>query len=63
MGFRHASLPIDGVQFHPESVLTQGGHRIVANWASRCGASVDDAVVERLAGEVETMRAGAFVVG
>jgi para-aminobenzoate synthetase component 2 len=62
MGFRHASLPIDGVQFHPESVLTQGGHRIVANWAARCGAVVDDAVVERLAGEVEAMRAGAFAV-
>ncbi len=63
MGLRHASLPIDGVQFHPESVLTQGGHRIVANWVARCGARVDDALVERLAGEVEAMRAGAFAVG
>ena len=63
MALRHASLPIDGVQFHPESVLTQGGHRMVANWAARCGARVDDALVERLAGEVEAMRAGAFAVG
>ena len=63
MGLRHESLPIDGVQFHPESVLTQGGHRMVANWAARCGAHVDDALVERLSGEVEAMRAGAFALG
>jgi len=29
MALRHAELPIDGVQFHPESVLTQGGHRML----------------------------------
>ena len=38
MALRHRSLPIEGVQFHPESVLTQGGHRMVANWLRRCGA-------------------------
>src|SRR5207302_11261214 len=32
MGMRHRELPIEGVQFHPESVLTQGGHRMLANW-------------------------------
>ena len=37
MALRHATLPIEGVQFHPESVLTQGGHRMVANWLRRCG--------------------------
>ena len=31
MALRHRTLPIDGVQFHPESVLTHGGHRMVAN--------------------------------
>jgi para-aminobenzoate synthetase component II len=62
MGLRHESLPIDGVQFHPESVLTQGGHRMVANWVARCGAPVDDALVERLSDEVEAMRAGAFAL-
>jgi para-aminobenzoate synthetase component 2 len=60
MALRHAGLPIEGVQFHPESVLTQGGHRIVANWLARCGARVDDALVERLGAEMEALRATAF---
>jgi para-aminobenzoate synthetase component II len=60
MALRHRTLPIEGVQFHPESVLTQGGHRMVANWLLRCGASVDDGVVESLGAEVEAMRGGAF---
>ena len=37
MALRHTELPIDGVQFHPESVLTEHGHRIVANWLARVG--------------------------
>jgi para-aminobenzoate synthetase component 2 len=37
MGLRHRELPIEGVQFHPESVLTEGGHRMLANWLARCG--------------------------
>jgi para-aminobenzoate synthetase component 2 len=60
MALRHESLPIDGVQFHPESVLTQGGHRMVANWLRRCGAEVSASVVEELGDEVETLRAAAF---
>jgi para-aminobenzoate synthetase component II len=60
MALRHESLPIEGVQFHPESVLTQGGHRIVANWVARCGAQVEDGLVLRLAAEVDAMRATAF---
>jgi para-aminobenzoate synthetase component II len=32
MAVRHRELPLHGVQFHPESVLTEGGHRILANW-------------------------------
>ena len=37
MGVKHKSAPIEGVQFHPESVLTEGGHRLVANWLETCG--------------------------
>ena len=37
MAVRHATLPLHGVQFHPESVLTEGGHRILANWLAMCG--------------------------
>ncbi|WP_295699177.1 aminodeoxychorismate/anthranilate synthase component II [Lapillicoccus sp.] len=43
MAVRHTELPLHGVQFHPESVLTQGGHRILANWLLTCGLS--DAVL------------------
>lgn len=37
MGLRHKSLPIEGVQFHPESVLTEHGHLMLANWLTECG--------------------------
>ena len=37
MAVRHRVLPLEGVQFHPESVLTQGGHRLLANWLGTCG--------------------------
>jgi para-aminobenzoate synthetase component 2 len=37
MAVRHRTLPLEGVQFHPESVLTQGGHRLLANWLRTCG--------------------------
>ncbi len=32
MGLRHRRHPVEGVQFHPEAVLTEGGHRLLANW-------------------------------
>jgi para-aminobenzoate synthetase component 2 len=47
MGLRHRTLPIEGVQFHPESVLTEGGHRMLANWLTVCG---DRAAVDRSRG-------------
>jgi len=37
MSVRHKSLPIEGVQFHPESVLTEHGHLMLANWLVECG--------------------------
>jgi para-aminobenzoate synthetase component 2 len=37
MAARHRDLPVEGVQFHPESVLTEGGHRMLANWLTTCG--------------------------
>jgi para-aminobenzoate synthetase component 2 len=46
MALRHRELPIEGVQFHPESVLTEGGHRMLATWLAACGLAPDPAVVE-----------------
>jgi len=37
MAVRHRELPVEGVQFHPESVLTEGGHLLLANWLVVCG--------------------------
>jgi para-aminobenzoate synthetase component 2 len=37
MGLRHESAPIIGVQFHPESVLTEGGYRMLGNWLALTG--------------------------
>ena len=39
MSMRHTTLPIEGVQFHPESVLTEHGHLMLANWLVKCGDS------------------------
>ena len=47
MGLQHRDLPLYGVQFHPESVLTEGGHRLLANWLEICG---DPGAVARSAG-------------
>jgi para-aminobenzoate synthetase component 2 len=47
MGLQHRTLPLHGVQFHPESVLTEGGHRILANWLTICG---DTEALERSVG-------------
>jgi para-aminobenzoate synthetase component 2 len=37
MGLQHRELPLHGVQFHPESVMTQGGYRLLANFLSMAG--------------------------
>ena len=39
MGVRHDTLPIEGVQFHPESILTSAGHRMIGNFIEQCALS------------------------
>ncbi|MDQ3789791.1 MAG: aminodeoxychorismate/anthranilate synthase component II [Actinomycetota bacterium] len=53
MAMRHRELPIEGVQFHPESVLTEGGHRMLANWLATAGFEVP---AERVRELEDTMR-------
>ncbi|BCY04959.1 aminodeoxychorismate/anthranilate synthase component II [Actinoplanes sp. L3-i22] len=60
MAMRHRTLPIEGVQFHPESVLTEGGHTMLANWLATCGLPDALAKAPELAAEVETRRRSAF---
>jgi len=42
MGFRHATLPIHGVQFHPESIATEHGHAMLANFMKAAGMKVKE---------------------
>ena len=42
MGFRHATKPIHGVQFHPESIATEHGHALIANFLTICGMTPRD---------------------
>jgi para-aminobenzoate synthetase component 2 len=60
MAMRHRTLPIEGVQFHPESVLTEGGHTMLANWLAACGLPAALERAPKLAAEVETRRRSAF---
>ena len=38
MGVRHRELPVEGVQFHPESILTEVGKQLLGNFLDRCRA-------------------------
>ncbi|MGA3486432.1 aminodeoxychorismate/anthranilate synthase component II [Micromonosporaceae bacterium DT55] len=60
MAMRHRTLPIEGVQFHPESVLTEGGHLMLANWLATCGFTEALDRAPALAAEVDTRRRAAF---
>jgi para-aminobenzoate synthetase component 2 len=55
MGIQHRELPLHGVQFHPESVLTEGGHRLLANWLQVCG---DEGAVARSQGMAPLVHQG-----
>jgi para-aminobenzoate synthetase component 2 len=61
MAMRHRTLPIEGVQFHPESVLTEGGHIMLANWLATCGLPEALDRAPALAAEVDARRRAAFV--
>src|SRR5215467_4582883 len=60
MAMRHRQLPVEGVQFHPESVLTQGGHTILANWLASCGFTDALERAPALAADVDARRLAAF---
>jgi para-aminobenzoate synthetase component 2 len=59
MSLRHRELPIHGVQFHPESVLTDGGHRMLANWMAEAGHPVAAGLVVSLTSEMAELAARA----
>ena len=60
MAMRHTSLPIEGVQFHPESVLTESGHVMLGNWLAVCGDPGARAKAPALAAEMDALRHTAF---
>ncbi len=47
MGLAHAALPVHGVQFHPESIASEHGLRMLANFLRGCGLGVEDDVLEK----------------
>ena len=61
MALRHRGRPVEGVQFHPESVLTQAGHLLLANWLARCGAPEALEAAPPLVEAVEAQRLAAAV--
>ena len=60
MAMRHRTLPVEGVQFHPESVLTESGHLLLANWLAACGHPDARDLAPAFAAEVDALRLSAF---
>ncbi|MEJ4113597.1 aminodeoxychorismate/anthranilate synthase component II [Corynebacterium kroppenstedtii] len=58
MSMRHETLPMHSVQFHPESIMTSYGHRIVANWMACAGFPVDESRVQQLENQHHAALAG-----
>jgi para-aminobenzoate synthetase component 2 len=54
MAMRHRELPLHGVQFHPESVKTEGGHRMLANWLAECGEAPAEDLLARAETQMST---------
>jgi para-aminobenzoate synthetase component 2 len=59
MAMRHRELPVEGVQFHPESVLTECGHRMLANWLAVAGHPVAAGRVDELELATRTLQQAA----
>ncbi|AVZ38135.1 MULTISPECIES: aminodeoxychorismate/anthranilate synthase component II [unclassified Dietzia] len=60
MAMRHREMPVHGVQFHPESVMSDGGHRMLANWLGMCGEQPEEALVAGLEQELDRARGAAL---
>jgi para-aminobenzoate synthetase component 2 len=56
MAVQHRSAPLSGVQFHPESVMTEGGHRLLANWLAKVGVPDAPARAEGLGPRIAVAR-------
>jgi para-aminobenzoate synthetase component 2 len=61
MALRHRDVAVEGVQFHPESVLTQAGHLMLANWLSACGDATALGLAPALVEQTEARRLSAYV--
>ena len=59
MAMRHRELPLEGVQFHPESVLTDDGHRMLATWMGLAGHPVSEGLVDALTADARRLVAAA----
>ncbi|MCW2610248.1 MAG: para-aminobenzoate synthetase component [Actinomycetota bacterium] len=60
MALRHRELAVEGVQFHPESVLTQAGHLMLANWLAVCGDAAALGLAPALVEQTEERRLSAY---
>ena len=58
MAMQHRELPLYGVQFHPESIMTEGGHRLLANWLTAAGWEPDAALLKTLEDDHAKVLAG-----